>query len=365
MFATTAMRRDIGKGAALFHASVQVAKLLNMSPSKTVTKTPYEILHGKPASSMAKSIWILLAISAYYDYDIWQMDVKTAFVNGFIKEEIYMDQPVGFISIREEQKSYDFVKNEFDPCIYKKVSGSSVVFLVLYVDDILLIENEVKMLGDTKAWLTMQSSMKDLGDAFYILDIKIYLKIYRDRSRRILGMTQVSYIKKVLKRHVIAFALSVMSKYPTCAGEAHWTAIKTILKYLRRTQNVLGLNGGVVAWKSSKQDTTTDSTTIYWERWWAAYWASRFLEYQNSREYKKEVALIAGPYLRFAFRACRQQFIAQGYPLSGEDTDFLNFDLVLDTAPYPFDKPVSTVETPLAELGISFGKGLGPHTGGG
>ncbi|KAL0292376.1 UNVERIFIED_CONTAM: hypothetical protein Sradi_6991600 [Sesamum radiatum] len=43
--------------------------------------------------AMAKSIRILLAIAAWYDYEIWQMDVKTAFLKGFIEEEIYMDQP--------------------------------------------------------------------------------------------------------------------------------------------------------------------------------------------------------------------------------------------------------------------------------
>ncbi|KAL0448963.1 UNVERIFIED_CONTAM: Retrovirus-related Pol polyprotein from transposon RE2 [Sesamum latifolium] len=53
---------------------------------------------------MAKSIRILLAICTYYDYAIWQMDVKTAFLNGFIEEEIYMDQSVDFISKGEEQK---------------------------------------------------------------------------------------------------------------------------------------------------------------------------------------------------------------------------------------------------------------------
>ncbi|KAK4406417.1 hypothetical protein Sango_0648200 [Sesamum angolense] len=92
----------------------------------------------------------------------------------------------------------------------------------------------------------------------------------------------------------IAFALSVMSMYQVCAGEVIWIAVKTILKYCRRTQEmflvygdgelvlegysdssfqcnvddaksqfsfVFKLNGGVVAWKSSKQDTTVDSTT--------------------------------------------------------------------------------------------------------
>ncbi|KAL0391597.1 UNVERIFIED_CONTAM: hypothetical protein Slati_4523900 [Sesamum latifolium] len=156
---------------------------------------------------------IMLAIAAWYDYEIWQTDVKTAFLNGFVEEEIYMDQSEGFTIVGEEQKvfhlqrsiyglkqasrswnirfdevirGYDFVKNDFDPCVCKKVSASSIAFLVLYVDDILLIENDVKMLGDNKTWLSTQFSMKNLGEASYILGIKIF----RDRSKRMLGMTK-------------------------------------------------------------------------------------------------------------------------------------------------------------------------------
>ncbi|KAL0451654.1 UNVERIFIED_CONTAM: Retrovirus-related Pol polyprotein from transposon TNT 1-94 [Sesamum latifolium] len=261
-----------------------VAKGYTQRPSVDFEKTYSPV-------AMAKSIRILLAISAYYDYEILQMDVKTMFLNSFIKEEINMDQPLCFISIGEEQKSYDFANNEFDPCIYKKVSGSSIVFFVLYVDDILLIGNDAKMLGDKKAWLSMQFSMKDLGDASYILGIKIY----RDRPTRISGITRAS-IQYVVQctRFDIAFALSVTSRYQACAGEKHWTAVKTILKYLRRTQEmflvygggelvlegcsdasfqfdvddaksqsgfVFKLNGSVVDWKSSKRDMTVDSTT--------------------------------------------------------------------------------------------------------
>ncbi|KAL0373983.1 UNVERIFIED_CONTAM: Retrovirus-related Pol polyprotein from transposon RE1 [Sesamum radiatum] len=158
--------------------------------------------------AMAKSIRILLAVASWYDYEIWQMDVKTSFLNGFVKEEIFMDQSEGFTAVGEEQKvchlqrfiyslkqasqaetrvdevirGYDFIKNDCDPCIYKKISGSLVAYLVLYVDDILLIGNDVKMLGDIKAWLSTQFSMKDMGEASYVLGIKIY----RDRSRRLL-----------------------------------------------------------------------------------------------------------------------------------------------------------------------------------
>ncbi|KAL0463012.1 UNVERIFIED_CONTAM: Retrovirus-related Pol polyprotein from transposon RE2, partial [Sesamum latifolium] len=136
--------------------------------------------------AMTKSIRILLAIAALYDYEIWQMDVKMAFLNGFVEEEIFMDHPEDFATVGEEQKvcrlqrsiyglkqasqswntrfdevirGYDFIKNDCDPCIYKKISGSSVAYLVLYVDDILLIGNDVKMLRDIKAWLSTQFSM--------------------------------------------------------------------------------------------------------------------------------------------------------------------------------------------------------------
>ncbi|KAL0440274.1 UNVERIFIED_CONTAM: Retrovirus-related Pol polyprotein from transposon RE2 [Sesamum latifolium] len=266
------------------------------------------------------------------------MDVKTAFLNGFVEERDLMDQPEGFTAVGEEQK------NDYDPCIYKKISGSSVAYLVLYIDDILLIGNDVKMLGDIKAWLSTQFSMKDMGEASYILGIKIY----RDRSRMMLELTQSSYIEKVLKRFKmdhskrgvlpmrhgiklskkqspktdeelkrmssipyasavgsiqyvvqytrpdVAYALSVTSRYQACAREAHWGAVKSILKYLKRTKDmfliygggelilegysdtsfqsddddakslssfVFKLNGGVVAWKSFKQDTTADFTT--------------------------------------------------------------------------------------------------------
>ncbi|GJU17517.1 retrotransposon protein, putative, ty1-copia subclass [Tanacetum coccineum] len=45
-----------------------------------------------------RAIRILIAIAAYYDYEIWQMDVKTAFLNGHLSEEVYMEQPEGFVN---------------------------------------------------------------------------------------------------------------------------------------------------------------------------------------------------------------------------------------------------------------------------
>ena len=90
-------------------------------------------------------------------------------------------------------KIFNFIKNK---CVYKKVSRSVVVFLMLYVDDIWLIENNIPLLQEVKELLSGKFSMKDLREAAYILGIKIY----RDRSRRLLGLSQSMYIDKVLKR---------------------------------------------------------------------------------------------------------------------------------------------------------------------
>ena len=129
--------------------------------------------------AMLKSIRILLSITAHYDYEIWQMDVKIAFLNGHIQEEIFMDQPKGFISHGQESKvcklmrsiyglkqasrswnicfheaikSFGFSQNMDEPCVYKKVSGSTITFLVLYVDDILPIGNDVGAMSSIKVW---------------------------------------------------------------------------------------------------------------------------------------------------------------------------------------------------------------------
>ena len=126
---------------------------------------------------MIKSIRILLSIAASLDYEIWQMDVKTAFLNGNLDERIYMIQPKGFIKKGQERKicelkrsiyglkqasrswnirfdeaikSYSFERNVDEPCVYKRIQYNKVIFLVLYVDDILIIGNDVGSLSSVK-----------------------------------------------------------------------------------------------------------------------------------------------------------------------------------------------------------------------
>ena len=58
-------------------------------------------------------------------------------------------------------KIYGFIRNREEPCIYKWTSNFVVIFFVLYVDDILLLENDILTLQSVKLWLSLQFSMKD------------------------------------------------------------------------------------------------------------------------------------------------------------------------------------------------------------
>nr|GEX44349.1 hypothetical protein [Tanacetum cinerariifolium] len=82
--------------------------------AKGYTQTPgidYEETFSPVAG--IRAIRILIAISAYYDYEIWQMDVKTAFFNGYLNEEVYMEQPEGFImyAVRCTRPDVAFAQN--------------------------------------------------------------------------------------------------------------------------------------------------------------------------------------------------------------------------------------------------------------
>ncbi|GJS97186.1 retrotransposon protein, putative, ty1-copia subclass [Tanacetum coccineum] len=226
------------------------------------------------------------------------------------------------LCFHEKVTQFRFSRSEDESCIYVKISGSIVVFLVLYVDDILLIGNDIPTLQSVKDSLRKCFAMKDLGDAAYILGIKIY----RDRSKRLIRLSQDTYLDKILKRFRmenskkgnlplhhgikissdlcpktndeldkmsrvpyasaigsimyamtcirpdVSFALSMVSRHQQNPGEGHWTAVKNILKYLRNTKDRFLVYGGekelrvtgycdaAVTWKSSKQDTVADST---------------------------------------------------------------------------------------------------------
>ncbi|GJV91947.1 retrotransposon protein, putative, ty1-copia subclass [Tanacetum coccineum] len=242
-----------------------------------------------------RAIRIFIAIATFYDYEIWQMDVKTAFLNVYLNEEVYMKQPKGFVNPKypnrvcklkrsicglkqasrqwnkrfdDKIKKFSFSQNRDEPYVYMKASESYVTFLILYVDDILIMENNIPMLQDVKSYFGICFSMKDLGEATYILGIKID----RDRSRRLIGLCQSVYIEKILKRHFMEnskrriipiqekLKLSKSQEYEkpiliesrvSCYTDAGYLTDADNLK--SQTGYVFILNGGAVNWKSTKQ----------------------------------------------------------------------------------------------------------------
>ena len=168
------------------------------------------------------SICIILAIVLRMDLEFYQMDVKTAFLNGELDKEIYMDQPLGFeikgqeckvcklqssiYGLKQASRQWNlkfhqailedgFTMMEKDHCMYIKRSNNYFIILCLHVDNILIAGNDKKLIDVTKKWLSSNLEMKDMWEANYVLGFKIL----KDRSKTLLGLSQETYIKKILK----------------------------------------------------------------------------------------------------------------------------------------------------------------------
>ena len=169
------------------------------------------------------SIRVLLALVSLWNLELEQMDVNRAFLHGELEEEIFMQQPKGFIvkgkenqvcllkrslyglkqSPRQWYKRFDkfmtsvgYSRSKFDNCVYmRKLTNGSYVYLLLYVDDMLLASKSITEIAHLKTQLQSEFEMKDLGCAKKILGIEPY----RDRSTGILTISQRDYIERVLK----------------------------------------------------------------------------------------------------------------------------------------------------------------------
>lgn len=279
---------------------------------------------------------MLLALVAQFNLHLEQMDVKTAFLHGMLEEKIYMTQPKGFEekgkedhacllqkslyglkqSPRQWYKRFDsyminikYKRSTCDCCVYyKQLVNGNYIYLLLYVDDMLIASKDSYEITKLKGLLNKEFEMKDLGQAKRILGMEI---IRKEGSKGLL-ITQETYAKKVLSRFNmatakpanvpvgaqfklsqsdcpsseheqklmknisyasavgslmysmvctrpdLAYSLSLVSRYLSNPGQQHWSAVKQILRYLNGTTN-LGLkfmegandSGGVVGYVDS------------------------------------------------------------------------------------------------------------------
>ncbi len=174
---------------------------------------------------VAKFITIrcILAIGAAMDWEIHQMDVKTAFLNGVLEVEIYMDQPEGFVQkgkehlvcklkkalygLKQSPRAWyhridsffikeGFCRSQADHSLYIKQTGEYLLATILYVDDLIILASNVTQLKWLKSELEKEFEMSDLGELHYCLGVEFE----RNRAARTITMSQRNYIEEVLKR---------------------------------------------------------------------------------------------------------------------------------------------------------------------
>ncbi|GJY28664.1 retrovirus-related pol polyprotein from transposon TNT 1-94 [Tanacetum coccineum] len=170
------------------------------------------------------SIRTLIAIYAVKRLYIYQMDVKTAFLNGYLNEEVYMEQP-------EAQSA--------DRCIYTRSTKEYTVVICLYVDDMLIIDTTLYGILETKSYLSSNFKMKDLGEECNT-PFETSVKLEVNSGRAVAQLEYASVIGSLMyamhcTRPDIAFAVSKLSQYTSNPSLEHWDAVSRVLGYLKRT----------------------------------------------------------------------------------------------------------------------------------
>jgi hypothetical protein len=186
-------------------------------------------------------------------------------------------------------KKFGFKENVENNCVYANFKNGKYIFLILYVDDILLASSNVSLLLETKRFSSSHFEMKDLGEARFVLGIEIH----RDRMKGVLGLSQKIYIEKVLKkfnmhkcsaspapivkrdrygefqypknqyeidqmkmipyasavgslqhaqvctRPDIAYVTGLLGRFQSNPGPGHWKLVKKVLRYLQGTKSLM------------------------------------------------------------------------------------------------------------------------------
>src|SRR5712692_7010191 len=190
-----------------------------------------------------ESLRLLLALAALENWEIHQMDVKSAFLNGVLNEEIYMEQPQGFIAAEQENKvcrlkralyglkqasctwnqqfhgvlntlGFEWMYSDAGIYLNHQHGGHSLLIVIIYVDDIRIMGSSLEDVKQHKEKLSLCYEMSDLGE------IQSYLgmQICRDHAKKCIEVDQSGYIRSILDHFSMADANPHPTPLPTGAN---------------------------------------------------------------------------------------------------------------------------------------------------
>jgi transposase InsO family protein len=176
-----------------------------------------------------ESLRTMIALAVQNDMKLHQMDVTTAFLNGILKEEVYMKQPEGFITKGQEHlvcnlkrsiyglkqsprcwnsalddslKKMGFVQTASDPCLY--VSSEGDLFMIgVHVDDIILAGKSNRRIAEVKEDLAHRFEVKDMGELHYFLGLKVV------QGKNCVWIGQPGYVDSILQKFGMENAKSI------------------------------------------------------------------------------------------------------------------------------------------------------------
>ncbi|GJS96809.1 zinc finger, CCHC-type containing protein [Tanacetum coccineum] len=167
-----------------------------------------------------ETVRLILALAAYHGWQVHHLDVKSAFLHGDLKEEVYVTQPEGFVqqgnsgkvykltkalyglrqaprawNVKLDQtlKSLDFKKCNLEQAVYTKRSKNSTLIVGVYVDDLIITGTPKKELEVFKSQMEEKFEMSDLGLLAYYLGIEV------TQTGGEITIKQTGYINKILK----------------------------------------------------------------------------------------------------------------------------------------------------------------------
>lgn len=167
---------------------------------------------------------LLFALSIKLGLEITHLDVATAFLNGFLKEKVFMMLPDGFktsentknkvlkmnraiYGLKQASRAWyeridlflcnlGYHKSELEPCLFTKSDGNSITIIALYVDDFFVFSNDSVETEDLKTKLGTNFKIKDLGRVRQCLGMRVNV----DKENNIITLDQEQYINQVLTR---------------------------------------------------------------------------------------------------------------------------------------------------------------------